>query len=152
MRDACQLVLHHQLRPADRADLADAREVVALEVDDHHVLCRVLRVVHVLADRPRPLDRFADEPVTAAREEELGRGRDDRPAVTGERPWMERVERRERVREPGGAAGERRREMLHQVDLVDVATRNRRAHRVDRSRVVLGRPRRLPLPESEARL
>ena len=56
-----QLALRHQLRPAHRARLADAREVVALEVDDHHVLGRVLLVVDVLAERARALDRHRHE-------------------------------------------------------------------------------------------
>ncbi len=40
--DAGELARRHQLGPAHRSGLADAREVVALEVDDHHVLGRVL--------------------------------------------------------------------------------------------------------------
>ena len=55
-------LLRHQLRPAHRARLADAREVVPLEVDDHHVLGGVLRVVDVLARGPRALDRHRHEP------------------------------------------------------------------------------------------
>ena len=91
-------------RPADRARLADAREVVALEVDDHHVLGRVLRVVDVLAERARALDRHRPEPLAAAREEELGRGRDDRPAVAGERPRVQRPRAaRARPRAPAGS-------------------------------------------------
>jgi hypothetical protein len=74
MRDARELVLRHQLRPANRADLGDARQIVALEIDDHHVLRCVLRVVHVLADRSRSLDRHRHEPVPTTREEELRRG------------------------------------------------------------------------------
>ena len=49
MRHTGELALDHQLRPANRPDPADAREVVALEIDDHHVLGSVLRVVDVLA-------------------------------------------------------------------------------------------------------
>ena len=37
-----------------------------------------------------------------------------------------------------GSPRERRREVLHEVHLVDVAARDRRAHRVDRRRVVVG--------------
>ena len=36
---------HHQLGPAHAAGLAHAREVVALEVDDHHVLGAILLCV-----------------------------------------------------------------------------------------------------------
>ena len=43
MRDAGQLALGEQLGPVDAAGLAHAREIVALEVDDHHVLGGVLR-------------------------------------------------------------------------------------------------------------
>ena len=99
MRDARELALLHQLRPADRARLAHAREVVPLEVDDHHVLGRVLRVVDVLARRPRALDRHRQQRRPAPREEALGRGRDDRPAVADERPRRKRPQRRERGRE-----------------------------------------------------
>ena len=75
-----ELPLRHQLRPADRPGLADTREVVALEVDDHHVLGGVLLALDVHPGRPRALDRLGHEPAPAAGEEELGRGRDDRPA------------------------------------------------------------------------
>ena len=80
MRHAGKLVLDHQLGPANRADPADAREIVAFEIDDHHVLGSVLRVVDVLARRPGALDRHRPQPVAAAGEKELGRGGDDRPA------------------------------------------------------------------------
>ena len=51
VRDARELALCHQLRPAHRPGLADAGEVVALEVDDHHVLGGVLFPFDVLAER-----------------------------------------------------------------------------------------------------
>ena len=53
VRDAGELALDHQLRPAHRARLADAREVVPLQVDDHHVLGRVLLALR----RARPSGR-----------------------------------------------------------------------------------------------
>ena len=84
VRDAGELALGHQVGPAHRARLADAREVVALEVDDHHVLGGVLLGLAQLAadaGRPGALDRLRPDPVAAAGEEELGRGGDDRPAV-----------------------------------------------------------------------
>ena len=149
MRHARELALRHQLGPADRPDLAHAREIVALQVDDHHVLGGVLRVVDVLADRARALDRHRPEPLAAAREEELRRGGDDRPAVAEQRPRVQRRERRERSREPRRVALEARGEVLDEVDLVDVATRDRGAHLVDRGAVVVGRPRLLPLPDPE---
>ena len=150
MRHTGELVLHAQLGPADRARLAHAREVVALEVDDHHVLGRVLRVVDVLAGGPRPLDRLRDERPPATGEEELRRGRDDRPALACERPRHERPQRRKRLGERHRIALERRREMLDEVDLVDVAARDRRAHGLDRGRVGLVGPAPLPLAEPEA--
>ena len=46
-----------------------------------------------------------------------------------------------------GIAGERRREVLHEVRLVDVAARDRGAHRLDRRGVALVVPAALPLPD-----
>ena len=66
VRDARELALGHQLRPAHRARLADAREVVPLEVDDHHVLGLVLLALDVLAERTRALDRHRPDPAAAA--------------------------------------------------------------------------------------
>ena len=149
--DPGELLLGHQLRPAHGAVLADPRQVVPLEVDDHHVLGGVLlRLRQVgLAERPRPLDRLRPDPAAASREEELGRGGDDRPAVTGKRARLERPERRERGREPGRVAAKRRRQVLDEVDLVDVAGRDRRAHALDGSAVRGLVPGRLPLADAE---
>ena len=71
--DARQRPLLHQRRPAHGARLADAREVVPLEVDDHHVLGRVLLGLGQAgaALRPRALDRHRPDPAPAPREEEL---------------------------------------------------------------------------------
>ena len=140
--DAGELALDHQLRPAHGAGLADAGEVVALEVDDHHVLGGVLLALDVLAERARPLDRRRPDAPAAPGEEELGRGGHDGPAVAGERP---RPERAEPVRERGRAAVERRREVLDEVDLVDVPAPDRLAHRLDRLAVVGLGPGPLPL-------
>src|SRR5262249_49328819 len=57
MCDAGELALDEQLRPVDAPGDADAREVVPLEVDDHHVLGRVLRRLDRDAGGTRPLDR-----------------------------------------------------------------------------------------------
>ena len=161
MLDAGQRLGDHQLRPADRAGDADAREVVALEVDDHDVLGGVLgrgEELCAAAEGPGPLDGPRPEHVPAPREEELGRGRDDRPVVSLEDPPRAVAERRV-VRlcqggEPGGerarAARERRREVLHEIDLVDVAARDRRAHCLDGGGVVALGPGPLPASDDEA--
>src|SRR5262249_57919845 len=57
MRDAGELALDEDVRPAHAAGPRDAREIVALEVDDHHVLSRVLDRVDRDAGRTCALDR-----------------------------------------------------------------------------------------------
>ena len=150
--DPGELLLGHQLRPAHGAVLADPRQVVPLEVDDHHVLGGVLRPTPPGPSAPSgrvPLIGFVQTRRPRRREEELGRGGDDRPAVTGERARLERPERRERSREPGRVAAKRRRQVLDEVDLVDVAGRDRRAHALDGSAVRSLVPGRLPLADAE---
>ena len=152
VRDAGQLALGHQVGPADRPGLADAREVVALEVDDHDVLGGVLlRLAQLAADvrRPGALDRFRPDPVATAGEEELRRARDDRPAVAGERLGMERAQARETRRQAGGVAREGRAEVLDEVHLVDVAAGDRRLHGLDRLRVGVVLPRPPPFADRE---
>ena len=149
--DAGERTLRHQLGPAHTAGLAHAREVVALEVDDHHVLGRVLLgagEVVVRAQRARSLDRLRPHALPSPGEEELGRAGDDRPAVADERPRLERAERRERIREAGRVAREGRGQVLHEIDLVDVAGRDRGPNRVDRCRVLRVGP--APLPGADA--
>ena len=133
--------------------LADARQVVPLEVDDHHVLGCVLLggcEVAARAERPRALDRLRPDPPAAAGKEQLRRGGDDRPAVPDERPRRERPQRRQRLRQPTRIARERRGEMLDEVDLVDVAGGDRRPHRLDRRAVLLLRPGPLPRADPNA--
>jgi hypothetical protein len=142
MRDAGELALGHQLRPVHRARLADAGEIVALQVDDHHVLGGVLLTLDVLSERPRSLDRRSPDATAAPGEEEFGRGGDDRPAVARQQP---RAERAEPARQRLSAPGERRREMLDEIDLIDVAAPDRGAHGLDRFGVVRIGPRPLPL-------
>ena len=87
----------------------------------------------VLAAGRVPLIGIVHEPVAAAGEEQLGRGGDDRPAVA--RRAAAAASGRSGAsagREPGRVAVERRREVLDEVHLVDVAARDRRAHRLDR--------------------
>ena len=151
--DPGELARGHELRPAHRSRLADAREVVPLEVDDHHVLGRVLLRLAQLVRRPeraRALDRHRPDPPPAPREEQLGRRRHDRPAVADERLRVQRAQRRELGGERARLARERRRQVLHEVDLVDVAARDRLAHALDRGLVVRGAPGRLPRADDEA--
>ncbi len=150
MRDPGELPLRQQLRPVHAARRADAREVVALEVDDHHVLGGVLRRLDRNARGPRALDRRRPHAVAAPREQQLRRGGDDRPAVACERLRLERTQRRERARQAGGIAVERRAQVLDEVHLVDVALRDRRAHRLDRGRVLGLAPARPPLADRVA--
>ena len=143
----------HELRPADRSRLADAREVVALEVDDHHVLGGVLlrpgELVR-LPERPRSLDRHRPDALPAPRQEELGRRRHDRPAVADERLRVQRAQLPELGRERARLARERRGQMLDEVHLVDVATRDRLTDALDRSLVLLRSPGRVPRSDDEA--
>ena len=81
MRDAGELLLREQLRPAHRARLGDAREIVALQVDDHHVLRRVLGRLDGHTGGPRAFDRRRAYAQAAALEQELRRRGDDRPSV-----------------------------------------------------------------------
>ena len=140
----------HELGPADDPGLAHAREVVALEVDDHHVLGGVLvrsGELERLAERARALDRLRPDPRPAPREEELGRGRNHRPALAGERSRLERPQRGQRRGQAGRIAAEGRGEMLDQVHLVDVSGRNRLPHRLDGGHVGRLVPRPLPVAD-----
>ena len=107
-----------QARDADRARLADPAEVVAQDVDDHHVLGAVLgagqqlageRAVlgPVAAARPRALDRVAgDDAVRVDRQERLGRGATGAPAAgrsPGDGPEVEVGREQRRVAGPQAA-------------------------------------------------
>ena len=78
----------HVLGDPDRPGPADPAEVVAAEVDEHHVLGLLLRVALELlgeelvlvrgrAARPRPGDRVGRQPVALDLEEQLGARPDD---------------------------------------------------------------------------
>ena len=129
-----------QPRDADRAGLADAAEVVAQDVDDHHVLGAVLGAGQQLAREPailgavaaarsRALDRVGgDQRRRVDREERLRRGRQEgpRPAVlrTGPGPGTRRTAPGRRCAAGGTAATgrpERRLEPAGEVRLVDLA-------------------------------
>ena len=135
-----------------RARLADAREVVPLEVDDHHVLGRVLRRLDRHAGGPRALDRRraqqrrraarARAPATrrrsSSRRPTSGRGSSGRSGASA-RASAARV------------AVERRREVLDEIHLVDVALGDRGAHRLDRRRVLRVAPGRAASRRSRTR-
>ena len=152
VRDAGELLLGEQLGPAHAARHADAREVVALEVDDHHVLRRVLRRLDRHAGGPRSLDRRrADACCRAARAAARAtRRRSSSRHPTSGSGSSGRSGASARA-SPSGIAVEVGAQVLHEVDLVDVALGDRRAHRVDR---VLRTPprvqRRSPLADREA--
>jgi hypothetical protein len=151
VRHARELVLALQLGPADRARLADARQVVPLEVDDHHVLGGVLGVVDVLAGGAGALDRPRHERAAAAGEEELGRRRDDPPPEPGEGARRERPERRQRGGQRRRVTREGRRQMLDEICLVDVAARDRTPDGLDRVGVAAVAPAALPRADGAAR-
>ena len=158
MLDACERLGDHQLGPAHAAGHADPGEIVALEIDDHHVLGGVLRggeKPRTVADRSRALDRPGAQRPSPTEEEQLGRCGDDRPAVPSKEAPATVAERRV-VRlcqggQPGGerahAARERGGEVLDEVDLVDVAAGDRGSDTLDRRGVVPLRPR--PAPPSD---
>ena len=145
--DARQSARRHQLRPAHGARLAHAREVVALEVDDHHVLGRVLLrlgqpldtpggrvplIGIVQTRRPRRARKSSGEAETIAQPSPTsGRGASGRSGASA---------RRERRR----VAAERRREVLDEVHLVDVAGGDRVANGLDRSARTRRRSRSAP--------
>jgi hypothetical protein len=160
MLDPRERPRRHQLGPPHAALLADAREIIALEVDDHQVLGGVLRRREQFlapTEGPRPLDGHRPDAVPAPREEQLRRRRDDCPAVALEHPPGGVAERELarlcQVAQPGGERarrpGKRRAEVLDEVDLVDVAARDRGTHRLHRRGVLLCRPGPLPRTERE---
>ena len=112
------------------------------------MLGRVLRALDVLAGRTGALDRHRDEPRAAAGEEQLGRGGDDRPARRRRTGAAAAGAAARALARAARVAGERRGEMLDEVDLVDVAARDRGAHRLDRLCVALVVPGPLPLASS----
>ena len=121
-----------ELRHLDGAVGGHSAQIVACQVDDHHVLRAILgaraqreRLAPVLGRpgpaRSRPLDRPRLDPLAAALQEPLRRGRDHvRAAEARERHERRRARapqarvERERVSVPGGA------EALGEVDLEHV--------------------------------
>ena len=141
----------HQLGPADGPGLADPREVVPLEVDDHHVLGRVLlRLAQLrpLPERPRALDRHVHTRRPRRARKSSGE------AVTIAHPSPPNGSRGVDASGPRAAparriARERRSKVLDEVDLVDVARRSRHARPRRRSRTP-PRPGPLPLADPES--
>src|SRR4029079_15852592 len=101
------------------------------------------------ADGTRTLDRARPDRPAGARENALRRARDDRPPAAAIRHWIVWAQRREAGGDRARIAVERRREMLHESDLVDVAPGARPADSADGARIVGRRPR--PLPRTETK-
>lgn len=123
--EARVLLDHAQFGHGHAAGGADDPQVVADQVDDHHVLGVVL-VEEVRLGAPGPLDRPGlDDPAVPA-QEQLGRGRRDLHAVVRE-PDGARVRRRVPAREEGGegvhigARGYGRGQHAAEVGLIDLA-------------------------------
>ena len=130
MREALE---SHELRDAHRSVLADAADVVAAEIDEHHVLGALLLVAlqlfgepHVLfvgaAARPRAGNRMRLDARSLHPDEHLRRRSDDRDAAHADEVHVrrrvhvpQRAVDRERV---GGDVGL---EPLREHDLIDVA-------------------------------
>ena len=120
-----------QARHGDRTELAHAAEVVAYEVDDHHVLGAVLGQEPV-GRGGSALDRLGLHDVAGSPQEPLGRRRGDMYAVArephdgGERRGVALGQCRAESGDVG-ASGQRRRQHPAQVHLVDVAGGDRLA-------------------------
>ncbi len=97
--DSSELARDHELGPMHGSRPTDAREVVSLEVDDHHVLGGILlgaSKIRSSAERARALDRHRPDSLSAAGEKELRRAGGDGPAVTDVRRRVVRAEWRKR--------------------------------------------------------
>ena len=124
---------HHQLVDADRAVLADAAEVVAAEVDQHHVLGPLLGVVDealgeaavlllVAAARVGAGDRPRLDPAAADLDQRLGRGAGDLEVAELEEVHVGGgVDRAQAAVDREGLDRGRRREALRGDDLEGVA-------------------------------
>ena len=130
MREALQ---PHELRHADRSVFTDAADVVAPEVDEHHVLGALLFVAlelfgqpHVFfvaaSARPRPRNRMRLDPRTFDAHEHLRRRADHRHAAHSDEIHVRRrvhvAQRAVNGEWIGGYVGL---EPLRQHDLIDVA-------------------------------
>ena len=141
------LLQREELRHADAAGPADARQVVAQQVHDHHVLGAVLLALGELAaqglvvhrpEAPRPgaLDRPGLDLPAVEGQEALGRHAEHGHVVAGEIGAerrgvlvpQPRVERERRL-------GHRGLEPLRQVRLEDVAGQDVLAHALHRAQV-----------------
>ena len=117
----------HELLDADRAGNADAREVVAAEVDEHHVLGAVLlrreqRLGVALARRDRAGDRVERGARAFALDHRLRRAADERePVELQQEEIRRRVDAAERAVELERRRGGRPLGALRDHDLEDVA-------------------------------
>ena len=160
-----------------RSDLRDASDVVAREVDDHHVLGAVLlrrrqprRPLLVFFTpspaRRRALHRLRGDPPAANLEEQLRRQRQHAPAaqiqIRGIRRAL-RLRELEIARVQIDSAGRRRRspptarsidvgsQAERVVHLIRVAARDRLLHSVDARAIVVRRDVRFPSPRRRSR-
>src|SRR5581483_8932914 len=127
MRDVGVALGLHEALDADGAGEADAREVVAAEVDEHRVLRPVLRggeqLGFVAAARPdRPGDRVELGAAAAALDDRLRRAADEGYVVELEEEEIRRrVDPPQRAVELDGGGARRPRCALRDDDLEDVA-------------------------------
>ena len=151
VRDAGELALDHQLRPAHASPARRrgrgrcARGRRSSRARPRPSRPRRARragacplIGHVQTRRPRRARKSSGEAETIAQPS---------PA-SAPRPRT----RASRAGEPRRVAGERRRQVLDEVDLVDVAAPDRRPHRLDRLRVLRVAPRPLPLSDGTRRV
>ena len=129
------------------ARLAHPTEVITHQVDDHHVLRRVLRratqrggVVVARRARQRALDRCTEHVPAAPLEEQLGAQADDVHRA-GEIRAEARIERCGGHGEQlSAAAGELGDESRADVHLIELARADELDGTLDRSQVIVGRP------------
>ena len=146
----------HEGRHPHAAGCADATEVVAHEVDDHHVLGPVLRrrrqLVGVGVEGCRALDRRGEDLVARASQEQLGREARDRALGSVDERGVRRGQRLDAGAEQvERIARERRLEPRAEIDLEDVAGADVLERASDGRRVRVGRRRHGERADAELR-